>query len=130
MLSHPEVPGGQGEMPSRSDLAMQARALREDWAMGPGVRADVLKRAYTLAKKTGKNADGRVTVAAMRVLIAAGGLNIRQQLLDLRREELARNHNDAALPPAKDLVAEMLAEAEAYERDHGGDQERAGEVPE
>lgn len=74
--------------------------------MGSGVRTGILRKAIDLIENS---VEERTRVAAMRVILAAGGLNIRQQALDLRREEAERQRRVAEAPDedTEDFVLDL-----------------------
>jgi hypothetical protein len=122
--------GGFGEEPlRRSDLQLLQQALRGDWPIAPQTRHWILRELGNLVE-TSKSR--RTQLMALRTLMAASGLNIRQQAVDLAREkfEYERGGNDT--PTAADAVREMMAAAQRYEREHpdAGDRGGTGEVPE
>lgn len=73
----------------RKAMALVRRAINEDWPLSAEMRQDVLAEAHRLVKDA---TDTRAQVNAMRVLLAAGQLNVAQArlALDLARHEADR----------------------------------------
>ena len=64
--------------PSRSELALVARAARERWPISEQTRRDLVDKLTTIA--LGKNQPARTQLAAIRALIAADRLNTEGNL--------------------------------------------------
>ena len=82
-------PGGQGEEPTRSELALERRAVRQDWPIPHDVQVKILKRLVEYLDREceeGATAKDRVVISAARTLAAFGNLSLKQQILDLARE--------------------------------------------
>ena len=67
-------PGGQGEEPTRSELALERRAVRQDWPIPHDVQVKILKRLVEYLDREceeGATAKDRVVISAARTLAAA-----------------------------------------------------------
>ena len=137
-------PGGQGDVPPRSDVKLIEQALRNDWPIPSRVKRDILQTLVDIVADPDDDDvppvafddDGRpiepvrvrvpdrTKISAARALLAAASLNIKQQALDLmRRKYEGKKGEDLA-----DLVAKAEALAEERERSREADRP-AGEVP-
>jgi hypothetical protein len=84
---------------TRADLALVRQALRQDWPVPPGVKAQILQRLIDYLDREheeGATAGDRQVIAAARTLYQFMTLSIDQQKLDLERERLAAALNDHA----------------------------------
>ncbi len=118
MDSPNEPPGGQGDDLSRSDLQLIRHAVRQDWPIPPAIQTKILQRLVDYLDRDheeGATAPDRTVIAAARTLAAFGGLALKQQTLDLRRQQLEGKPETVSL---SDLVgaAEARAEQRIYER--------------
>lgn len=121
-------PGGQGESPSRRELALERQALRNDWPIPPAVRKQILQRLVDFVDRDsddGAKARPRTVIMAARTLAVFANLTVKQQVLDMRREQLDGQSEDVELT---DLVAEAERRAEDRKRDRSADGP-AGGVP-
>lgn len=110
--------------PSRSELALEARALRQDWPVPEETKARILDRILSYLDTTtdeGATAPDRTVLAAARVLAAFCGLSLRQAELDLKRELASAGKSDE-----RDVWGRVVAElkrrqAERDQADGGHD---------
>ena len=107
----PSDPGGQGEDPSRAELALERQALRNDWPIPPVVRRKIVQRLIDYLDRDnleGATAPDRTVLSAARTLAQFARLTVEQQRLDLERTRADRGEEiDLA-----DLVAEAEKRAE------------------
>lgn len=115
---------------TRSDLGLFQQALRADWPLSPQTRNWMLREIGKLATSCKSK---RTRLIAFKTLLATSSLNIRQQTLDLARDKFEAERDQSDAPSAVDVVKEMQASAERYERDRpdstATDRGGAGEVP-
>lgn len=90
----PELP--DGELLSRTDLNLMARALRQDWPISPAAKTAMLQRAMNLADPTEfmAHVPRRTQLAAMKVIAAFCKLTLEQQKVDLARERFLIDLDD------------------------------------
>jgi hypothetical protein len=112
-----ETPGGQGEhLPSRSELRLQAQALRERWPIDPSVRAGMLRVAISMfdpENPTSAQIDDRTKVAAMKVVLAADRLNLQEQHLELDRQKAGEGVEHLVDGDVIDAAAKIVAARKA-----------------
>lgn len=105
MASDPPLhEGGYGgsapDEPSRSDIDLVGRALRNDWPITPKAKKQLLQRLMNIAIRS-KYPRNRISAA--KVIAQFMKLNLGQGALDLAREKL---HGDAEDFTLADLVRE------------------------
>jgi hypothetical protein len=103
--------------PKRSELSLEAQALRNDWPVRPEVRERIMARLVEYVDpdaEQGATAPDRTVLRAAEVLALFCGLSLKQQTLDLQREKLGGKPDEVSL---SDLVADAEARAEARLRD-------------
>lgn len=120
-----EAPDVLGEAPSRSDLRLIDRALRNDWPIPSDVREKLLGRLIDLATAADDPDDEaapgpRTRILAARTLAIFAGLTLKQQALDLAARKADGNEAGESLA---DMVARAEALADARERER--ERERA-----
>jgi hypothetical protein len=127
----PIEPGGQGDEPSRSELAIERQALRNDWPIPPAVKRTILQRLIDYLDREhdeGRTCSDRQVVMAARTLGMFCQLGLDQQKLDLVERKIEGRQSARSLV---ELVGE--AEARALEidrmRDEGAAGGAAGPVP-
>lgn len=108
---------------STSDLNQFTRALRQDWPIPPEVKRGILQAAInvvlpdddallpTAIEPEPPATRDRVKLAAMRVIAQFGRLTIDQQRLDLAREKLATNRDEATIDPVGGIDPEVAEAA-------------------
>jgi hypothetical protein len=108
-----ETPGGQGDdTPRRSDLTLVRQAVRQDWPIPAPVQRQILQRLVDYLDRDsadGEKAKPRTVIAAARTLAAFGGLALKQQALDLRKQQVEGKPETVSL---SDLVQEAETRAE------------------
>jgi hypothetical protein len=112
---------------TRSDMALFRRALRQDWPIPEEVKKQLLQSLINICdpdNPTGVLASTRTRIAAAKTIAAFCDLTLKQQSLDLRREQQEGKSTDT---PLAELVqeAERRAEERRRERDEG-ERERDG----
>jgi hypothetical protein len=113
----PEAPG---EDPSRADIQLFRRALRNDWPIPPDVKKRILQGLINLCDPDhweGELSGARTRIQAARTIATFASLNLGQANLDFQREKLAgaaRSEKSLADAVAE---AERLAEAREAERE-------------
>jgi hypothetical protein len=103
--------------PKRSELCLEAQALRNDWPVRPEVRERILARIVEYVDpdaEQGATAPDRTVLRAAEVLALFCGLSLKQQALDLARQKLEGKKDAISLA---DLVSEAEGRAEARVRD-------------
>ncbi len=120
-----ETPGGKaGDAPDdgpelrRSDLNTLARALRADWPIPDSIRRTLLQQVIDLVDpetERGAKASPRLKLSALKVLQQFNSLSLRQQAVDLAREQLELRKGTGKAETLADLVAEAEAAAESYQ---------------
>jgi hypothetical protein len=110
-------------------MALERQAFRAAWPISPKSRMRILRRLDKLSR-SGK-ASTRERIMALRTILAADSLNLRQQSIDLARERLDRDGDAGDAPTAADVVRDLIAAARRYEQREreGGDRPGAGSVP-
>lgn len=103
--------------PSRADLVLFAKALRNDWPIPPAVKRRLLQVAVDLADPAVPETDpdratprDRIRLAALRVLAAFARTNSDQARVDLAREKFAEAKSRRPIDPDGPTEAETLRE--------------------
>jgi hypothetical protein len=107
--------GARGEAPSRSDLALYRKAVRERWPIDPAKRPAIVEEMVRLVEAPGADGpsdddaapavDHRTRVAAAKVLLEMDRLNLEQEKRDLEiPDRVIHEHHFAELSDAE-LVA-------------------------
>jgi hypothetical protein len=103
--------GARGESPSRSDLALYRKAVRERWPIDPAKRPAIVEEMVRLVEAPGADegepseVDHRTRVAAAKVLLEMDRLNLEQEKRDLEiPDRVVHEHHFAELSDAE-LVA-------------------------
>ena len=121
MATDEELPGGHGGgVPARSDLDLERQALRQDWPIPPKVKRSLLQRAIDICDPEttiGSDAPPRLVLRALQVLSMFGGLSVKQQVVDLKREYFDR----LAGRDASETLADLVGDAEAAALGHKPD---------
>jgi hypothetical protein len=105
---------------SRSDLALIARAVRQDWRIPPDRCERLLARLVDYLDTTtdeGRTAPDRIVIGAARAVAAFMALNIKQQMIDLMRQ---RMEGKPAEFTAADYVQAAEQRAEERKRELSG----------
>lgn len=95
-------------------MRLARRAVRQDWPIPPAVQARILQRLVDYVDRDhedGATAPDRTVIAAARTIASFGSLALRQQALDLRRDEL-----EASRPDGVATVADAMKLIEQVER--------------
>lgn len=100
--------GGAAPDVSRSDLAAILQALRNDWALSPAAKKELLQ---TLVNIAAKSKFERNKIAAAKAIALLMRLNISQGALDLARQKLEGAGGEFTLD-------QVVAEAEQIAEQH------------
>ncbi len=105
-----EKPGGQGDRPTRSEMKLICKAVRQDWPISATRQKLLISWCFQyFDPKRTKRVSDRVQAAAIRAIAALSGLALKQQALDLAREKIDGQVSDFDFATA---VAEAEARAE------------------
>lgn len=131
----PDDSGGQGDgAPTRSELALVRRAVRQDWPIPADVQAKVIQALVNLVEPefitaSGKRTTPRLQIAAARTLASFASVSLKQQSIDLKRDALsgAASGDDR---PLSELVPEALDREREFEAlEHGPTPDPGGAGP-
>lgn len=102
-------------------MRLVRRAIRQDWPVSAKIQEDTIR---TLSRYVDpdddqcRTAQDRYVIAAAKTLIAAAGVNLKQQALDLAREKAEGKGSEV---PLADLVKDAERRAEERRRERSGE---------